>query len=194
MSDRFALVVSKASVFSLAEQIASFEAEGIHLTNPVTARATALSDEGDDIPVTLVELNRMLTAEGRVTFQLWLAGDDSVVCGLRKHQDLMHETYHFANPGPLVPLLVSAFLKRFRVFAVRDGLIIGVVDLDGVTAEFDWAAGCIQPGSLLPRPDVIALPERSARSYTMPQGLGSLHAGRLMLYYKPGLAPIIQLA
>lgn len=182
MSDRFAYLVVDSKRFSfprLADDMARYD---VSLTNPATGLITALSLEGDEQPVLRPDLETAIVRGQKTTFQLWIGEGDDLVCEIRPRGPLVTEWYSFANPGHETSRLVRLFLRRFDTVDESGGLVLGVLDIEGSTAEFEWDAFPRQPESIPTGPSLIALTEENAKAVVAPSGYRRMRRGGLVLW------------
>ena len=72
MSDRFAYLYGPADKFILRALVDEFSCRGITLANPANGRVTALSEDGDQIDISLDMLEAAVTKQDPLTFQFWM--------------------------------------------------------------------------------------------------------------------------
>ena len=176
MSDRFAYLYEHAKKFDLRTLVDEFSSQGISLANPANGQITALSEDGDQIAVTLDVLEAAINAHDPLTFQFWLPGHADVCSRFRYLSDdrLVEQYWLDGLSGEERKQILTALTKRFESKAAQEDYLFLVADSEGYTFELDWDSLALAGKyefSLCP--DILGIPlvrltdfEKCARSNT----------------------------
>lgn len=181
MSDRFAYIIQEQPLFSFARLIAGMRKYGVDLPNPRTGEIRCLTPEGEGVSASARDIEEWIRAGWTVSFELWTENDDDLVCCVKTERPLLTEWYSFSNPESTAGRLVDLFLDRFAAVHEAGGLLLGVLDMEGVTAEFDWDGFQRQPRDLPPGASLVALPRARAAALSIPPGYQQIVRGDLLI-------------
>jgi len=140
MSDRFAYLYEHANKFNLRILSDEFSSRGISLANPANGRITALSEDGDQIDITLDGLEAAITTHDPLTFQFWMPGHADVCCRFRYLSDdrLVEQYWLEGLSGEERARILTALTERFKSKAGQEDDLFLVADSEGYTFELDW--------------------------------------------------------
>jgi hypothetical protein len=140
MSDRFAYFYGAAEKFNLRALVDDFSSKGITLANPANARITALSEDGDQIDITLDDLEIAVAKHDPLTFQFWMSGHADVCCRIRHLGDnrVVEEYSLVGLNAEERDRVLSALMERFKSKAAEGDNLFFVADLEGYTIEVNW--------------------------------------------------------
>lgn len=140
MSDRFAYLYEAAGKFSLGRLIEDFASRGITLKNPANGRVTALSEDGDQVDITLEILETAVAKHEPLTFQFWMPGHADVCCRFRYlgESRLVEEYWLDGLSSEEMDRVLSTLSERFNSKATEEDNLFFVVDREGYTFELDW--------------------------------------------------------
>jgi hypothetical protein len=110
---------------------------------------------------------------------------------LKRQEPFLTEWYSFANPDPNTAWLFSLFLARFLSVHALGGLILGVLDITGVTAEFDWDSFGRWPTEIPPDVSLLALSQSKVSSLSIPSTYDRLLRNGLLLLSSPEFASTV---
>lgn len=194
MSDRYILLTASlpnaetaAVTAMLTDLVADLRLANLTWTHPTHRTVTRLTTAGDAVVTDLPELARLVGLEGVATFQVWFGAGADVVCEVRvdEPRGLWTERYYFARPDDdETRRLVAAFARRVRRMRSAGVLQLGVVDLEGTTAEHNWpaVAASQRPVQIPPGATFVVIPADRAVVDHVPPGYDAHETGPLRAF------------
>jgi len=164
MSDRFSYLYQPADKFDLLALLDGWASNGVLLKNPATERTTLLSQDGEQVDVSVQELVSAVSSHADFTFQLWVSADTDLCCRIRFLNDSrLVEEYSLVGIGRRLGEIVGMLLQRFKAKADESNKLFFVVDREGYTIEIDWDRLSVI-GKYEDRicPDILVFPENRA--------------------------------
>ena len=123
MSDRFSYLYQPADKFDLLALLDGWASNGVLLKNPATERTTLLSQDGEQVDVSVQELVSAVSSHADFTFQLWVSADTDLCCRIRFLNDSrLVEEYSLVGIGRRLGEIVGMLLQTL-VPACRSLLI-----------------------------------------------------------------------
>ena len=169
MGRGYCYIAERLDGLSLRDLTASLAGIGVRLINPSNGAITRLSEEGDQILTTEVELANLLSRDRALTFQLWFPADVDLCCSYRRlSEDVCIHAYSLDGKDREQRHLLKRWAADyFRAGAFRNTAILMAFDPAEVTAQFDWDSFVLNNGKLPNTwPDVLGL-----RSFSLPADL-----------------------
>jgi hypothetical protein len=139
MAERFAYLYEASGAISAAEILRVLGPAGLQLANPDSGRITRLDAEGEQVPVTLAELDEQLANDTELSFQLWFAGDHDLYVRLRRTPNARVLELGMEGTSPAERARIAAALRAYVVS--RPALCMGLVFApEGGTTDYVWDA------------------------------------------------------
>ena len=167
MSDRFAYLYQPADKFDPLALLDGWASSGVLLKNPATGRTTLLSQDGEQVDMSVQKLVAAVSSHVDLTFQLWVSADTDLCCRIRFLNDSrLVEEYSLVGLGGRMGEIVGTLLERFKAKAAECNNLFFIVDREGYTIELDWDRLSVI-GKYEDRicPDILAFPENRATDF-----------------------------
>lgn len=167
MSDRFAYLYQPADNFDPLALLDGWESSGVVLKNPATGRRTSLSQDGEQVDMSVQEFVAAVSSHVDFMFQLWVTADIDLCCRIRFLNDSrLVEEYSLVGLGERMGGIVATLLQRFRAKAAESDNLFLVVDGEGYTIDLDWERLSVI-GKYEDRicPDILGFPENRAADF-----------------------------
>jgi len=167
MSDRLAYLYQPADKFDPLALLDGWASSGVLLKNPASGRSTLLSQDGEQVDMSVQELVAAVSSHVDLTFQLWVSSDTDLCCRIRFLNDSrLVEEYSLVGLGERMNEMVGTLLERFKAKAAECNNLFFVVDREGYTIELDWDRLSVI-GEYEDRicPDILAFPENRATDF-----------------------------
>ena len=132
MSDRFAYLYQPSDKFDPLTLLNTWASNGVLLKNPATGRTTLLSQEGEQVDLSVQELVAAMSDHVEFTFQLWVSADTDLCCRIRFLNDTrLVEEYSLVGLGERTREILAALLRRITAQATESNNLFFVGDREG---------------------------------------------------------------
>ena len=120
MSDRLAYLYQPADKFDPLALLDGWASSGVLLKNPASGRSTLLSQDGEQVDMSVQELVAAVSSHVDLTFQLWVSSDTDLCCRIRFLNDSrLVEEYSLVGLGERMNEIVGTLLERFKAKAAE---------------------------------------------------------------------------